>query len=143
MSVRPYTEPTLEVKNKKPSIGEYFVFFSYFVVIISEIVCLYLEDKGTRLYLWDVALFIGGIRQYSAMVIIFAFIFAIFAFKYFHFTTDGRLMKWIELIEVINGTRNPKTVVFTKHLGDLRKVISFARRFNFFFTYIVIFPSRK
>ena len=116
-------------QNKKPSIWEYLLFYNYFVLVIKEIICIYLEDKRLRLYLFDVTLFIGGVRQFNRIVNILGFVFALYLFKVLHFTTDVRLMKWIELFQVINGTKDPALVVFTRQLDHLVKIRKFATRF--------------
>ena len=124
-------------QNKKPSIWEYFQFYNYFLLIIKEIVCIYFfEDKRLRLYLCDVTLFIGGVRQFNRIVIILGSVMSLYMFKVLHFTTDVRLMKWIELFQVINGTKDPALVVFTKQPDHLVKIGKFAKRFYTIFGFI-------
>ena len=147
MSVRPNTNrPVIEVKNividtylrqtvrklyqnKKSSFREYLLFFNYFLIIIREIVCIHLEDKTLRLYLFDVTLFIGGVRQFNSLFVFLVCVMGIYTFKIIHFSTDVRLMKWIELFQVINGTKDPASIVLTKQKYHLVKFRVFAERF--------------
>ena len=101
--------------NKKPSIFEYILFSFYFIQIIHQFICLHVNDHATRLYLFDLNLFIGGIRQYNSSLFIFGSIFGLFMFKYIHFSTDKRLMKWIEVLELI---REENDLVQLKFIND-------------------------
>ena len=116
-------------QNKKPSLREYLLFCNYFLIIIKELICIHLEDKRLRLYLFDVTLFIGGVRQFNSLFIILACVMAMVIFKSLHFTTEVRLMKWIELFQVINGTKDPANVVLTKQSYQLVKIRAFAKKF--------------
>ena len=111
-----------QLNNKKASISEWIRVFIYFAVIIREIVCLNINDKQSRLYLADITLFIGGIRQFNHYTFIIYFTFALVILKLFHFSSDKHLMSWIKLLEVFNGTLDHRIAVFTKHLDDFNKI---------------------
>ena len=160
MSVRPTTDhPVIGVKNividtylrqtvrklyqnKKSSFREYLLFYNYFAIIIREIVCIYLKDKRLRLFFLDVTLFIGGVRQFNSLFIILGCVMAMIMFKLFHFTTDIRLMKWIELLQVINGSLDPAELIFTNQQNYLFKFRTFAKSF-YKITNLVFFTSSK
>ena len=94
--------------NQKNSFVNYLILLSFYFIIIIEITCVFIDEKDlkTRLYVFDLTLFFGGVRRYTSYVMILAWSGASMLFKSLHMTRNNRLMKWIEIFEYINGTKS-------------------------------------
>ena len=95
---------------------------NYLFLIIKEILCMNTIDTTTRLYLFDIALFIGGVRQYNNFVNIIVYLLGLYLFAKLHTTRDESLMRWTQLFRVLRGECQPSTMTlfkFNMHKFDL------------------------
>ena len=93
--------------NKKNLIINYILLLFFYFIISKEISCLFIEesDLKSRINVFDLTLFFGGVRVYTSYVMILAWSAASMLFKFIHLNNDKRLMKWIEIFEYINGRK--------------------------------------
>ena len=130
-------------KSHKKSIFDYILFICFVLMIIKEIICLQVIDRQTRIYLLDITLFLGGIRQYNAFVFILMWFCSLYSFKHIHLTKDKNLMQWVEVLEIINGTVNTNSItIIDISEQELKKFRMFASwMFNFSFVIIMTFSK--
>lgn len=78
------------------------------IFILIQLHCIFTDSYALRIYLLDISLFIGNIRQYTISSVILFAIFTQILFEYVFYSPESQ-MRWIELFEVIAGQRNPMT----------------------------------
>ena len=94
-------------QNRRNSAIDYFILFSFYFLIAKDIVCLRINenDHQLRLYLFDLTLFMGGVKHFTMYAMILAWTAASLLFKYFHLSRDKKLMQWVEILEYITGMK--------------------------------------
>ena len=112
--------------GRRTSLFELYLFLSYFVLIILTIVCLFVNDLDIRLLLFDITLFIGGIRLYNSLLFILISMFGATMFMYLHFTNNHKLLKWTEPLEVFRGNIVAERVPLLRNCLDYLIPIRFA-----------------
>ena len=102
-------------QNHKNSVFDYIVLFGFFLTITVFGICLKTDDNNmkARLYLFDITLMIGGLRQYTLYILILIWTFSSLQYKYFHLTRDNKMMKWLDVLDYIIGR---KTLADLAHL---------------------------
>ena len=93
--------------NDKNSVKEYLVLIAFYLTITVFIICLMIDENNLRgrLYLFDITLILGGLRQFTLYLLIFAWTGGSFIYKYFHLTKDSKVMEWIEIFDYFKGDK--------------------------------------
>ena len=127
-------------ENRKNSATDYFILFGFYFLIVKDIVCLRINesDHQTRLYLFDLTLFMGGVKHFTMYAMILTWSAASLIFQYFHLTRDKKLMKWVEILEYITGSK--ALVAFTRPLlsRDQQDVLKYSSKLMMRATRVVI-----
>ena len=93
---------------------QYILVASFLVNICREFLCMFIIDYNTRLYLFDIALFFGGVRQYHNFVDIIVYSLGLYMFVKLHMTRNESVMKWTQLLRVLRGDCRPSTMTLFK-----------------------------
>ena len=93
---------------------QYTLVVGFLTNICKEILCMIVIDYDTRLYLFDIALFFGGVRQYHNLVHIIVYLLGFFMFVKLHMTRNESVMRWTQLLRVLRGECRPSTMTLFK-----------------------------
>ena len=128
------------INNGKNSVIDYILFLSFYHIVIKEIICLFIDDKDmtTRLNVFNLSLFFGGVQRYTSYVMILAWSGASMLFKFIHLTSDNRLMKWIEIFEYINSSKTLDKLTGVKLTPDKEDMLKYFCHINTKFVSITV-----
>ncbi len=88
--------------NKKLLITDYLIIYSYYILCLKYFMMLFIEfDYETRLILFDISLFIGGIEKYNSFVCILGFLLGT-NFHKLLYSVSQRDLIWIKLLYMSN-----------------------------------------
>jgi hypothetical protein len=88
--------------NKKLLITDYLIIYSYYILCLKYFMMLFIEfDYETRLILFDLSLFMGGIQKYDLFVCILGFILGT-KFYILLYSVSQRDLIWIKLLYMSN-----------------------------------------
>ena len=114
-------------QHRSSKLIKYILFTSNILILVKECVCLMTNDYQTRLYLYDLSLFLGGLRQFTNVFLILANFFSIKTFYNMYLRDDELKMKWLELIQVVVNYDFKQSLILFKHNMDkVTKVKRFA-----------------
>ena len=116
---------------------KYILLNSFILMIVRELLCLFSPDETTRLYLFDLSLFVGGIRQFTSMFMIFGLSFSVVLFKLLFLPRNEKYSKWTEIIAAVIGENNPGDFIILKH--DFAKLIKLKNIYTKFVSIIFIY----
>ena len=106
---------------------QYFLIANYITNIFREILCLIVINYNT-LYLFDIALFFGGVRQYHNFVHIIVYSLGLYMFVKLHMTKDESVMRWTQLFRMLRGECQPSSLTLFKfNMHNLDKFVKFAK----------------
>jgi len=111
--------------NKKLLITDNLIIYSYYILCLKYFMMLFIEfDYETRLILFDISLFIGGIEKYNSFVCILGFLLGT-NFHKLLYSVSQRDLIWIKLLYMSNEGIPQNLDIRMKLL--YRKVISRSR----------------
>ena len=130
------------LNNKKSSITEWFLFSLFFVHIFKDILCIYLSDQIIRLYLCDLTLFVGGVRQFYSYIFINGFVMVAVIFMYYQLSDPKQLKLIFKPLEVVRGRVDPDTLIITRYFKSINKVRRYVRYWYGFILFTGIVTSK-
>jgi hypothetical protein len=89
---------------KNPNFKDYlFVLLNLFNVFKYILLLSLKFDYETRILLYDMSLFVGGVEKYTKIILLLGNVFGLSLSKMFSFTQSKELMEWTQLFEMIRG----------------------------------------
>ncbi len=89
---------------KKNNFKDYLFILLYLFNVFKYILLLSVKfDYETRILLYDMSLFFGGVEKYNKIIILLINIVGLSLSKMFYFTHSKELMEWTQLFEMIRG----------------------------------------
>jgi len=84
--------------NKGLLVRDYLIMFSSFILSLKFFMMLFIEfDYETRLILFDISLFFGGIQKYNTLIFFLGFLLGVYLHKLLYLVSPQDLI-WIKLL---------------------------------------------
>lgn len=94
---------------------KYFLFSTFFLMIIKEVKCMLSDNEMTRFYLFDLSIFVGGIRQYIGMAMLFWSVFSATLFKILFLPNNKSNLKWTQLLLALISNSDHGDILLNKN----------------------------
>jgi hypothetical protein len=89
---------------ENPNFKDYLFVFLYLLNVFKYILLLSVEfDYETRILLYDMSLFLGGVEKYNKIIILLINVMGLSLSQLFYLTQSKELMDWTKLFEMIRG----------------------------------------
>jgi hypothetical protein len=89
---------------KNPNFKDYLFVFLYLFNVFKYILLLSVKfDYETRILLYDMSLFLGGVEKYNKIIILLINVMGLSLSQLFYLTQSKELMDWTKLFEMIRG----------------------------------------
>ena len=133
------------VTSKPRSLTKYIILFSFVVLILKDIHCLRVDahDMETRLRLFDVSLFLGGIRHYTIYMLLLAYLLTAHLFKTFHLNPDKSQFTWTQIMNYLRGSTILDQIVSVTITEEKDKMFKLVARITYLVTIIFGFAFSK
>ena len=130
----------LDTKVEKGKNGktEYVILFFFIGLIVLTIVTFTIDDLETRIMLFDLTIPFGGNRIYNTLTTVIGAMLGLIIFKYYHVTTDKRIIFWTEIVNIYRQKYSHWTMPFKLLLNDLTNIFKLADIFQIFNVFLLI-----
>jgi hypothetical protein len=89
---------------KNPNFKDNLFVLLYLLNVFKYILLLSVKfDYETRILLYDISLFLGGVEKYNKIIILLINVLGLSLSKMFYLTQSKELMEWTQLFEMIRG----------------------------------------
>jgi hypothetical protein len=90
---------------------DYIIISIYLFNVFKNILLLFKKfDYETRILVFDVSLFVGGVEKYNKLILLLINIMGIRLNKILYFTESKKLLNWTQLFEMIRGSIPPSSL---------------------------------
>jgi len=94
--------------NQKPFFIDYIIIMIYLFNLFKLCIPFMVElDFETRLIIYDLPMFFGGVEKYNTIVFVLTCIMGIYLHKMLFLITSKKLMVWTQLFEMTRGNVSP------------------------------------